>query len=380
MNSKIKVSIIGIKGYPYIYGGYETLIKELGERLVTKNIQLTIYCHRSLFKTKKKEHNGIKLVYMPSIEIKALSQLVHSFLSTLHSCFSNSDIIFYVNVANGPFGMITRFFRKKTVINVDGMEWLRPKWKGFGSSYFYFAAKQATKYFDVLVTDAVEMQKTYLELFQAKSTMIAYGADTFSEKSIQLLSPWKLNDNDYYLIVGRLIPDNNSDLIIEAFISFSSTKKLVIVGDDVFDDPYALGIKEKIKNNPNIIFTGYVKDPELLSSLYQHCFVYFHGHEFGGTNPTIIKALAEGTCILALNTRFNQEVLHNGKYGMFFEKNAKYLTAILIKIEENSSYGENMVVKYKNISKQGITKVYNWEDITEQYYQIFLNLLHERHF
>ncbi len=379
MNSKIKVSIIGVKGYPYVYGGYETLIKELAERLVTKNVQLTIYCHRSLFKDKIKEHNGIRLVYMPSIEIKVLSQLVHSFLSTLHACFSKSDVLFYVNVANGPFGMLTKLFRKKTVINVDGMEWLRPKWKGFGARYFYFAAKQATKYFDVLVTDALEMQKTYLELFQAKSTMIAYGADSFSEKSIQVLAPWKLKENDYYLIVGRLIPDNNSDIILDAFLSFTSTKKLVIVGDDVFDDPYALGIKEKIKNNPNVIFTGYVKDPELLSALYQHCYVYFHGHEFGGTNPTLIKALAEGTCILALNTRFNQEVLQNGKFGMFFEKDAQNLTAILIKMEQKASHEQEMVEQYKNNSKQGINSSYNWEDITEHYYQIFLNLQHERH-
>jgi len=374
LNSKIKVSIIGVKGYPYVYGGYETLIKELAERLVTKNVQVTIYCHRSLFKDKVKEHNGIQLVYMPSIEVKVLSQLVHSFLSTLHACFSNSDIVFYVNVANGPFGMLTRLFRKKTIINVDGMEWLRPKWKGFGTRYFYFAAKQATKYFDVLVTDAIEMQKTYLELFNASSTMIAYGADSFSEKSIQVLAPWKLKENDYYLIVGRLIPDNNSDIILDAFLSFTSTKKLVIVGDDVFDDPYAIGIKEKIKNNTNIIFTGYVKDPALLSALYQHCYVYIHGHEFGGTNPTLIKALAEGTCILALNTRFNQEVLQNGKFGMFFEKDHQKLTSILIKIEQNTNHEQALVKQYKNNSKQGITSTYNWEDITEHYYQIMLNL------
>jgi len=374
LNSKIKVSIIGVKGYPYVYGGYETLIKELAERLVTKNVQVTIYCHRSLFKDKVKEHNGIQLVYMPSIEVKVLSQLVHSFLSTLHACFSNSDIVFYVNVANGPFGMLTRLFRKKTIINVDGMEWLRPKWKGFGTRYFYFAAKQATKYFDVLVTDAIEMQKTYLELFNASSTMIAYGADSFSEKSIQVLTPWKLKENDYYLIVGRLIPDNNSDIILDAFLSFTSTKKLVIVGDDVFDDPYAIGIKEKIKNNTNIIFTGYVKDPALLSALYQHCYVYIHGHEFGGTNPTLIKALAEGTCILALNTRFNQEVLQNGKFGMFFEKDHQKLTSILIKIEQNTNHEQALVKQYKNNSKQGITSTYNWEDITEHYYQIMLNL------
>ena len=136
MNKKLKIAIIGSRGYPYVYSGYETLVKELSERLIKKGHSVRIYCHRSLFKKKPKYVNGIELVYTPSIETKFLSQFVNSFFSTIHFCFSNYSIGLYVNSANGPFGVLTRLFRKKTYINVDGLEWLRPKWKGLGSFYF----------------------------------------------------------------------------------------------------------------------------------------------------------------------------------------------------------------------------------------------------
>lgn len=376
MNRKLKVSIIGVKGYPYVYGGFETLVKELVERLVNKNVEITVYCHRSLFKEKPASINNVKLVYIPSLELKSFTQLVHSFLSTVHACFKKNDIIFYVNAANGPIGIVTRLFRKKTVINVDGMEWLRPKWKGIGAKYFYFAAKQATRHFDLLITDAYEMQKTYLELFNKKTTMIAYGADSVMETSIEMLKKWGLGQQDYYLIVGRLIPDNNSHIIVDAFLSINSSKKLVIVGDDIFHEDYSNTIK-LLQNHPSIIFTGYVTDPTLLSALYQHSFIYIHGHEFGGTNPTIIKAMAEGTCILALNNRFSQEVLQNGKFGTFFEKNVLDLAKKMQDAEASENTEENWVKSYREQSKKGIKDIYDWDYITEQYYQSFLSLLHE---
>jgi glycosyltransferase involved in cell wall biosynthesis len=315
--------------------------------------------------------NGIQLVYVPSIEQKTLSQLTHTLLATLHAClFKRPDVLFYVNAANGPFGVITRLFKIPTVINVDGMEWLRPKWKGLGSKYFYFAAKQATRWMDQVVTDAAEMQKTYLELFQAKSTMIAYGADPYIPVSMELLDPWNLESGGYFLIVGRLIPDNNSDILIDGYLKSKSDKMLVIVGDDVFNDVFAQSIKEKIKGNPNIRFTGYVKDSQVLSALYQHCYAYLHGHEFGGTNPTLIKALAEGTGIIALGTRFNKEVLADGEFGLLFDKDPNSLVKCLN--EKNQVF-----VDLRAKAQSRLIETYNWDHIASQYERIFVNSQHE---
>ena len=371
LHRPLRVAMMGVKGYPYVYGGYETLIKELVERLEKKHMEVTVYCHRSLFSERPAQVNGINLIYVPSVEKKSLSQLTHTLFSTLHAClFKRPDVIFYVNAANGPFGLLTRLFRIPTVINVDGMEWLRPKWRGLGAKYFYFAAKQATRWMDHLVTDAVEMQKTYQELFQAESSMIAYGADPFIPASIELVNPWKLESGSYFLIVGRLIPDNNSDLLIDGYLQAETDKKLVIVGDDVFNDAYAQAIKEKIKGNPNILFTGYVKDSRILSALYQHSYAYLHGHEFGGTNPTLIKALAEGAGIAALGTRFNREVLAEGEFGLLFEKNPKAIAKCLLASEE-------VFADFRAKAQDRIIDTYNWDYIATQYERIFVNSQHE---
>ena len=139
MNKKLKIAIIGSRGYPYVYSGYETLVKELSERLIDKGVDVRVYCHSSLFEKKPKYLNGIELIYTPSIETKFLSQIVNSFFSFIHACFSNIDVVFVVNSANGPFGILTKIFGKRTCINVEGLEWLRPKWKGLGSIYFKFS-------------------------------------------------------------------------------------------------------------------------------------------------------------------------------------------------------------------------------------------------
>ena len=143
----MKIAIIGSRGYPYVYSGYETFVKELSDRLVKKNVSVTVYCHDALFNEKPIVVNGINLKYIKGVNTKSLSQLSHSLFSILNACFSDYDIIFVVNAANGPFGIITRLFNKKTVINVDGLEWLRPKRKGIGARYYKFAARMATIFY-----------------------------------------------------------------------------------------------------------------------------------------------------------------------------------------------------------------------------------------
>ena len=357
------IAIIGSRGYPYVYSGYETFVKELSERLVKKGVHVRVYCHKNLFRAFPKELNGIELVYIPTIETKSLSQLIHSFLCFLHACFHKTDVILAVNAANGPWGLITRIARKPTAINVDGMEWLRPKWKGLGAKYFYLSAWLATKLFDRIITDAEEMRKVYLDEFNKNSTVIAYGAKiSYPDDNTQLLiSQFQLHPNDYYLVVGRMIPDNNADLIIEGFKKTRSTKKLVIVGDVPYKDKYADDLKSQA--DTNIIFLGYIKDAALLAALYHYCFAYLHGHEFGGTNPTMLKAMGLGCAILAIDTPFSQEMLSNGQYGLFFEKNSEALARLMQRVEGERS----LIINLKLNARQGLTKKYDWDYITDSY-------------
>lgn len=369
---KLHVAIIGSRGYPYVYSGYETFVRELSERLVISGIDVTVYCHRNLFRERPVRLNGINLRYVPTIERKSLSQFVHSFQSILHACFKNYDIVFVVNSANGPFGIVTRIFRKKTVINVDGLEWLRPKWKGFGVRYFYIASKLATRFYDVIVSDSFAMEKIYQELFHASSTVIAYGANIRYSQNPDLIRKWGLLQRDYYLIVGRLIPDNNADFIIMDFLKTGSTKKLVIVGDVLYNDSYA----QKIKSiqDDRLIFTGYLNNQSELAELYHHCFAYLHGHEFGGTNPTMLMSLAYGCAILALDTVFTREMLSDGHYGFFFRKEPGSFATLLTTVEKDPAKLENL----REYSRERILTAYTWEKITLQYRDLFIALNESR--
>ena len=368
MNKKIKISIIGTRGYPYIYSGYETFVKELSERLVLKNYNVTIYCHKGLFETRLKEIKGIELVYVPTIETKILSQPIHSFLSIIHACFSRPSVILVVNSANGPFGLLTKLFRIPTAINVDGLEWLRPKWKGLGSIYFKWASKMATFFYDQIINDSDEMRNVYIDMFKRDSKVIAYGANIRKSESPELINKWNLKQRDYFLVIGRLIPDNNADLIINGFLKSNSKKKLVIVGDVPYNDLFASNLKNIV--DKRLIFTGYVKDQDLLAELYHNCYVYIHGHEFGGTNPTMIKAMAYGSAILALNTLFNKEMLQNNKFGIFFKKD---LNSLIDKIEYCEKNSEE-IEKMRKISTDGIVKKYQWSYIVDQYIKVFKKL------
>jgi len=368
---KKTISIIGVKGYPYVYGGYETFVKQISERLI-KNYNITVYCHRGLFSNRPKNVNGINLIYLPSIETKILSQPIHSFFSIIHACFSKSDIILVVNSANGPFGLLTKLFKVPTAINVDGLEWLRPKWKGLGSVYFKWASKMATLFYDQIINDSDEMRKVYLDLFKRDSKVIAYGADIRKSEFPDLINEWNLKKREYYLVIGRLIPDNNADLIIKGFLKSSSKKKLVIVGDVPYKDSYASDLKNMVSKR--LIFTGYVKDQNILAELYHNCYVYVHGHEFGGTNPTMIKAMAYSCAILALDTVFNQEMLQNGKFGIFFKKELLSITNMIDYCEK-----EKLVIdKFRSESVNGITKKYDWDFVTSQYLEVFKTLVSQR--
>ena len=364
----LKVAILGSRGYPYVYSGYETLVKELGERLQKRGVEVRVYCHRSLFEKKPAAVNGIKLVYMPAIQQKSLAQLTHSFFSMIHACFSDVDVIFMVNSGNGLFGIISRLFRKPTAINVDGLEWKRPKWKGLGAKYFLFASRMATKFYDRIINDSDEMQKVYEELFNAKSTVIAYGANPSFESDPSKIKKWGLDKESYYLIVGRMIPDNNADLLVEGFIQSNSKKKLVIVGDVPYQDAYATRLKNI--QDDRLLFTGYVTDPEELKALYHNCFAYFHGHEYGGTNPTLLKAMAYGCAILALDTRFSRETLQNGKHGWFFEKNPASLKTLITKAESESEKIQTL----RDTARDGLTDKYNWDRVTDRYLGVFEEL------
>ncbi len=369
----MRIRVLGIRGLPATYSGLETIMGELAPRWVEAGHEVIVYCRKALFKERPAEWKGIKLVYLPSIEHKMFSTLSHSLLATLHASFAASDVILTWNAGNGPFGWFFRIAGKTAVINVDGMEWLRPKWKGIGAIYFKWAAKMATAAFPAVITDASEMKRLYLEELGAETIYIAYGANIEPSEHPEILETYGLESRNYYLIASRLVPDNNADLILQAFVDSKSPKQLAIAGGaDYKGNKLENEFLDKLKSiaNENVKFLGHIDDSEHIKELHHHCFAYVHGHQFGGINPSILKALGFSNCILALNTPFNDEVLEGGYYGVLFDKNVESLKEKIITLEQNPE----MVEDFRHRAPEQIRKRFNWENIAQQYLDVFEQL------
>lgn len=370
----MNIAILGIRGLPSTYGGYETFVSELAPRLVQRGHEVTIYCRSALFKEQPGEYQGMRMRYVPSIENKFLSTLSHTALAVLDASFRSFDLVFVVNAANGAFGFIPRLFRKKCILNVDGMEWLRPKWNKAGKSFFRNSARLGTIFYNSIVTDADEMHRLYVREFGINSTYIAYGANIEVSTHPEILKEYGLEPFGYYLIASRLIPDNNADLIVEAFVNSGSPKSLVIAGGaDYKGNLIERAFLDRLKSlaNDRVIFTGHISKPGHIKELHCNCFAYVHGHQFGGINPAILKALGYGNLVIALNTPFNAEVLDNGRVGLLFDKAPEHLARHIQFAEAHS----DQVKQFRLLAPERIRERFTWDRITDEYEALFRNVM-----
>ena len=369
-NKKPRVAILGTRGYPVVYSGFETWVKEMCIHLGDK-YELHVYTHSNLVINKPAMINGVYIHYFRTIESKTLSQIIFTFFSTVHALFMNYDIYLYVSTANGPFGWLLKLFGKRTVINTDGLDWLRPKWQGMGGKYFKWGARQSSKSFDVLVSDAEGIASYYHQNFKADSVVITYGAYLQTSTNSLTIEEMGLQKDEYYLVVGRLIPDNHVEEIVKGFNASKTNKKLVVVGDVPYHDEFALRIKKY--ESERIIFTGFITDQVLLKELFANCYCYFHGHAFGGTNPSMLKALAYGCCVLAHDNIFTREMRDGDKYGFYFNSNPDSVTEIINELDHKTAE----VIFKKSQSRNRITECYTWEKITGEYDRLFQKMLAE---
>ncbi|MGB4775458.1 MAG: glycosyltransferase [Daejeonella sp.] len=369
----MKIAILGIRGLPSTYSGFESFVGEIAPRLIERGHEVTIYCRKRIFKERPTIYTGMKMIYLPSLEHKFFSTLTHSFFSLIHASTTKNDVILVVNAANGIFGFIPKIFNKKAVLNVNGMEWLRPKWNRFGKWFFKFSAKLGTKFYDKIITDADEMQRLYAREFGVNTSYIAYGANIEYSDQPEILHEYGLKADDYYLIASRLVPDNNADIIIEGFVKSGSNKKLVIAGSaDYKGNKVEAEFLNKLKSlaNENVFFLGHIGNPNHVIELHCNAFAYIHGHEYGGINPALLKALGCGNLVLAHNTPFNSEVLNKGEFGILFENNAGSLSE-KIKQAENSPDEVNHL---RSLARGRIKNTFSWEKITDQYEELFHSL------
>jgi glycosyltransferase involved in cell wall biosynthesis len=369
-DGKMKIAVLGIRGLPSSYSGFETFVGELTPRLASRGHEITVYCRKKLYTERPVKYKNMRMVYLPSIENKFFSTLSHSFISILHATMSPVDIIFVVNSANGFLGVFPKLFKKKSVLNVDGMEWLRPKWNRLGKWVFKTSARAGTKLYDEIVTDADEMHRLYAKEFGINSKYIAYGANIETSKDEEVLEKFNLKKNGYYLIASRLVPDNNAEVIVEGFLKSNSKKKLAIAGganykgNRVETEFYS---RLKSISTDKIRFLGHIDNPRDIIELHCNAFGYIHGHQYGGINPALLKALGCGNFILANDTPFNREVLDHGKYGALFQKNSDRLAEMINRYESDNQ----AVLRYRRLARKRIEERFTWEQITDEYETFF---------
>ncbi len=361
--------MLGLYGMPMKklhFTGFETGFGEIAPRLAEAGHEIVIYCRRGSYPEVMRlpSYRGVRLVYVPSPGGKNFSGLISTLFAVAHALAAGRyDIFFFVNVGMGHHAALCRAFGKKVVMNVDGLDWTRAKWGPIARWYFFSAARSAVRFCTELVTDAEAMRVFYLQRFNKETTMIAYGAYVESSRNPELIAPFGVERDGYYLIASRLIPENHADLIARAFLRSGSSKKLVIAGGANYDSPFHRELRGLA--GEKIILAGHIDDQDVIRELHCNCFAYLHGHSVGGTNPSLLKAMGYGNCILALDTVFNREVLADG--GVFFPRDEAALASEIQALEASPARVEEL----RRMGPERIRKNYTWKKIAGQYDALF---------
>jgi glycosyltransferase involved in cell wall biosynthesis len=358
----MKIAILGTRGIPAHYGGFETFAEELSTRLVARGHQVTVYSRTNNIDYREPTYRGVRLTLLPTIPQKYLDTVAHTFLSVFHVLFQDAEVVLICNAANSIFSFIPRLAGKKTIVNVDGLERQRRKWNALGRAWYRLSERLSTFLPNAIVSDA----RVIREQYGKESYLIPYGAETQRTESRAALDRLGLDPDGYFLYVSRLEPENNALLVVKAFEQVETDKRLVIVGDAPYAHDYIRQVKAT--SDKRILFPGAIYGTgyrELLS----HAFCYIQATEVGGTHPALIEAMGCGRCVLYLNTSENREVA--AAAGVGFEKSPEDLAAKLTAVLQDSS----MRGRYAALALQRIEERYRWEDVTTQYERLFALLL-----
>jgi glycosyltransferase involved in cell wall biosynthesis len=367
----LRIAIFGSRGIPHTYGGAEAFIEELAPRLAERGHRVTVYCRSSLFRERPKRYRGVDLVYLPSLETKVLGTPTHTLACMLDVLARPVDVFLVLNIVNGFHCLLPRLLGKTFAINVDGLDWKRGKWGKFARTYFHWNARWIGRICPQgVITDASEMQRIYREEFGTPSTCIAYGANIESSENPEVVRQYGLEPGHYYLIASRMVSENNPDLIVRAFEGLKTDRLLAVAGGVNYRSQFVHRLRQT--RDPRIKFLGHVGNAAHVKELHCNAYAYVHGHSLGGTNPSLVKALGYGNCIVALNTPFNREVL-NG-YGILFERDLEDLRRQLQAVEDDPAMAE----EFRRCAPERIRQAYTWDRITDQYEEFFTKLVEGR--
>lgn len=363
----MNIAILGTRGIPNNYGGFEQFTQYLAEGLVEKKHTVTVYSpHNHKYKNNTWRSVKIKHIFDPTYKIGTVGQFVYDFLSILDTRKQKYDIVLQLGYTSSAifFGLHPK--HSIVVTNMDGLEWKRSKYSKKVQMFLKYSERLAVLKSDFLVSDSIGIQNYLGTTYEASSVYIPYGSDVFHSPDFELLQRFNLSKFSYNILIARLVPENSIETILEGSASSSKEMKLLVVGN--YESNYAQYLKEKFMYSENIVFLGGIYDIELLNNLRYFSNLYFHGHTVGGTNPSLLEAMASSALICAHKNEFNEAIL--GKDAFYFEEP-----------HEISNYITN-IEKKKHLAKcdENIKKIeafYTWQSIITQYENLFLDIYAE---
>lgn len=362
----MKIAILGSRGIPARYGGFETLAEELSERLVKKGHEVTVYCCKPYDESHQKVYKGVKRVVLPTIKGKVLEKPVFALISLLHVAFRKIDVVLMLGVSVACFCFIPRIFGIRVAINIDGLEWQRRKWGGMVARYLKYSEKMAGVTANAVITDARWIQDYYLREYGKEAVYIAYGADIMYCPPNETLETYQLEKNGYILYVGRFDPENNALVVREAYDEMrEARKKLVMVGDAPYAGDYIRRLKDT--QNPGIKFTGYLFG-QGYREIQSNAYLYIQAGEVGGTHLALLEAMGAGNCILANDVPEHREVL--GDAGIYY-KGKEDLKEKMEMLLSNDA----LVNEKREAARTIVRTEYSWERITAEYERLFRRML-----
>ena len=366
----MNVAILGTRGIPASYSGFETAVEQITSRLTARGHRVTVYCRPHVVDPEIHTWKGAQLVHLPTLRNKYLDTFVHTWLSAMHAArhAPRPDVALFFIAGNSPLCLITRSAGIPTVINVDGLDSDRRKWNRFAKAYLRSAERLAPRLATRAITDSHAVAHIYEQRYGREIGVVPYGAEVPGEVRSEVLDRLGLEPRRYVLFVGRLEPENNPHLLVEAWARIPSSKtrgmKLVVVGGAPYASDYITRVRRSA--DPRVIFPGYVFGPGYWQ-LQKNAYLFCAPTEVGGTHPVILEALAAGNCVLVNDYRPNSETV--GDAGVYFSGDegapdlARQLERLLDEPETVAEYRERALDR---------ARLYSWDAVASAYEQLLM--------
>jgi glycosyltransferase involved in cell wall biosynthesis len=358
----MRIAILGTRGIPAQYGGFETFAEELATRLALKGNSVAVYCREH---PPESPWRGVELRYLPTIRHKYFDTLAHTFLSTLHLLFHRADVALYCNAANAIFAVVPRLAGIPVALNVDGIERKRKKWNWLARSWYLMSERLATFLPSAVVTDARAIARYYSERYRKATHFIPYGAEVGKVESTDVLGALGLEPGRYFLYVSRMEPENHALEVRQAFEKSPAPMKLALIGDAPYSADYIRRVRDTVDSRvvmPGAIYgCGY-------KELGSHCFAYIHATTVGGTHPALIEAMGRGALVLYRDTEENTEVAAGAGIPFGEHDLTEKLARALAMSEEERN-------QLRRRAAERVRERYSWDAVTACYEQLFRELV-----